>query len=108
MAALVVLSKPQHQVPFVEVSAPDPLRLIPSQGLLVARRVEERHVSSLVHLVQRVFASSLVSLLLICLEPRRSVLQVSGEDSLGTIDQEERRKACGSARGCPQAPDDRG
>ena len=51
MAAPIVLSKPQHQVPFVEVSAPDPLHLVPSQGLLVARRVEERHVSSLVHLV---------------------------------------------------------
>src|SRR6185312_17333232 len=79
VAAPVVLSKPQHQVPFVEVSAPGPLRLVPSQGLLVVRRVEERHVSSLVHLVQRVFASSLVSLLLICLEPWRSVFQVSGE-----------------------------
>ena len=97
MAAHVVLSKPLHQVPFVEISAPDPLRLIPSQGLLVARRVEERHVSSLIHLVQRVFASSLVSLVLICLEPWRSVFQVSGEYGLGAIDEEERGKARGSA-----------
>ena len=105
MAASVVLSKPQHQVPFVDVSAPDPLRLIPSQGLLVARRVEERHVSSLVHLV---FASSLISLLLICLEPWRSVFQVGGEDGLGAIDEEERRETRSSAWGRPQAPDDRG
>ena len=93
MAAPVVLSEPQHQVPFVEVSAPDPLCLIPSQRLLVARRVEERRVLSLVHLVQRVFTSSLVLLLLVCLEPRRSVLQVSGEYGLGAIDEEERRVA---------------
>ena len=108
MAAPVVLSKPQHQVPFVEVSAPDPLRLIPSQGLLVARRVEERHVLSLIHLVTRVFASSLVLLLFVCLEPWRPVLQVSGEDGLGAIDEEERGNARGSAWGRPQAPNNRG
>ena len=39
VAAPVVLSKPQHQVPFVEVSAPNSLRLISSQGLLIAQSV---------------------------------------------------------------------
>ena len=39
MAAPDVLLKPQHQVPFVEVSAPDSLRLISSQKLLVAQSV---------------------------------------------------------------------
>ena len=39
MAAPVVLSKTQHQVLFVEVSAPDSLRLLSSQRLLVALSV---------------------------------------------------------------------
>ena len=36
VASSVVLPKPQYQVPFVEVSAPNPLCLISLQGLLVA------------------------------------------------------------------------
>ena len=36
---------------------------------------------------------------MIRLDPRGSVLQISGEDGLGAIDEEERTEARGSARG---------
>ena len=63
---------------------------------------------SLVHLIQRVLAGLLVLLLLVGFEPRGPILHVSGEDSLGAIDEEERGKARGSAWGRPQAPNNRG
>ena len=46
--------------------------------------------------------------LLVSLEPRRSVLQVREEDSLGAVDEEEWGEARGSAWCRPQAPNDRG
>ena len=58
-------------------------------------------------MVEGVLASSAVALLVVSLQPWGAVLQVSGEDGLGSIDQEERREPRGLARGVPQAPDDR-
>ena len=50
---------------------------------------------------------SVVALLVVGLKPRGTILQVSGEDGLGPIDQEERREPRGSAWSVRQAPDDR-
>ena len=50
---------------------------------------------------------SAVALLIVGLQPRGTVLQVSEEDGLSSIDQEEWCEPRGSARSVPQAPDDR-
>ena len=43
----------------------------------------------------------------VCPDPRRSIIEVSWEDSLGTIDHEEWHVASGPTGGCPQAPEHR-
>ena len=63
-------------------------------------------MSSLVHLVQRVLAGLLVLLLLLILEPRGPVFQVSGEDGLGAIDQKKWAETRGLTRGRSYAPDE--
>ena len=45
------------------------------------------------------------SLLVVCSEPWRSIVEVHREDGLGIVDHEERRVAGGSARSCSQAPE---
>jgi len=47
------------------------------------------------------------SLFIVCSHPWRSIVKVSWEDGLGTIDHEERRVAGGPAGSCPQTPEHR-
>ena len=51
------------------------------------------------------FMGCLSSLFVVCPDPWRSIVEVSWEDSLRTIDHEEGHVAGGSTRGCPQAPE---
>ena len=69
--------------------------------------MQQRNVSGFLQLVEGIFAGSAVALLIVGLKPWGTILQVSVEDSLGSIDQEERCEPHGSARSVPQAPDDR-
>ena len=62
----------------------------------------------LVELIHGVLEGRLGSLLIVHPDPRRSIVEVSREDSLGTIDHEEGSVASGLARGHPQASEHRG
>jgi hypothetical protein len=59
-------------------------------------------------LVHGILKGGLVPLIVVRSEPWRSILQVSREDGLRSIDHEERRETCHSVRGCPQTLEDRG
>jgi hypothetical protein len=56
----------------------------------VLGRVKQGDVMRFLQLVYSVLQGGLVALVVIRSDPWRSVLQVSGEDSLGSIDHEER------------------
>jgi len=55
-----------------------------------------------IELIHGVPEGCLGSLLVVCPDPRCSIVEVSQEDSLGTIDHEEGCVASGLARGRPQ------
>ena len=57
----------------------------------------------LVELIHGVLEGCLGSLLVVRPDPRRPIVEVGREDSLGTIDHEEGCVASGPARGYPQA-----
>ena len=54
-------------------------------------------------MVHGVFVGCLGSVLAVCSDPWRSIVEVGWEDNLGTIDHEEWRVAGGPAGGHPQA-----
>ena len=57
----------------------------------------------LIQLVHGVLVRCLGSLFVICPDSWCSIVEVRREDSLGTVDHEERRVASGSTGSCPQA-----
>ena len=93
----------KDQVPDIEGSAPHPSAVVPSQRLLVLGRAEEGDLARFIQLVHGVLVGCLGSLFIVCPDPWHSIVEVSWEDGLGTIDHEEGRAAGGSIRGCPQA-----
>ena len=82
--------------------------MVLSQRLLVLGRAEEGNITRLVELIHGVLKGCLGSLLIVCPDPRRPIVEVGREDSLGAIDHEEWRVAGGPAGGRPQALEHRG
>ena len=103
MVVLVALDEAEHQVPDVEGPTPHPTAMVLAQCLLVLGRAEEGNVTRFIELIHGVLEGCLGSLLIVRPDPWRSIVEVSQEDSLGTIDHEEWRLAGGLARGHPQA-----
>ena len=99
MAVLVALDKAEHQVPNVEGPTPHPTAVVPVQCLLVLGRVEEGNAACFIKLIHGILEGHLGSLLVVRPNPRRSVVEVGWEDSLGTIDHEEWCVPGGPARG---------
>ena len=89
MTVLVTLYEVEDQVPDVESSAPHSLAVVPSQCLLVLGRVEEGNVTRFVQLFHGVLKGCLGSLFIIRPDPWCPIVEVSWEDSFGTIDHEE-------------------
>ena len=57
--------------------------------MLVLGRAEEGNVMRFIELIHGVFEGCLGSLLIVCSDPRCSIVEVGWEDSLRTIDHEE-------------------
>ena len=98
---LVALDEAEHQVPDVEGPTPHSTAMVPTQCLLVLSRAEEGNVVRLVELIHGILEGCLGSLLVVRPDPRRSIIEVGWEVSLGTMDHEEWRVAGGPARGHP-------
>ena len=77
--------------------------MVPSQRLLVLGRAEECDVTCFVQLIHGILMGCLGSLLVVCPDRWRSIVEVSWEDDLGTIDHEEGCVAGGSTGSCPYA-----
>ena len=101
MAVLVALDKSEHQVFDVEGSTSHSMAVVPAQCLLVLGRAEEGDVMCFIQLVHGILEGCLGSLFVVWPDPRRSIIEVGWEDSLGTIDHEEWCVAGGPARGHP-------
>ena len=76
--------------------------------MLVLGREEEGNVACFIKLIHGVLEEHLGSLLIVRLDPRRSVVEVGRGDRFGTVDHEERRVTGRPARGRPQALEYRG
>ena len=100
---LVALDEVKDFVPDVEGPTPHSSAVVPSQHLLVLGLEEEGNITSFVQLVHGILVGCLGSLFVVRPNPWHSIVKVSWEDGLGTIDHEEGRVAGGSTRGCPQA-----
>ena len=85
----VALDKAEYQVPDVEGPTPHPMAVVPAQRLLVLSRAEEGNVVHLVKVIHGILEGRLGSLLVVHPDPRRSIIEVGREDSLGTVDHEE-------------------
>ena len=103
MVVLVALHEAKDQVLDVEGSVPHSSAVVLSQLLLVLGRAEEGDVTCFVQLVHGVLVGCLGSLFVVRPDPWRSIVEVSWEDGLRTIDHEEGCVAGGSTGGCPQA-----
>ena len=108
MRVFVALDEAEYQVPDVEGPTPHPMAMVPGQCLLVLSQVEEGNVACLVKMIHSIFEGHLGSLLVVCPDSRRPIVEVGREDSLGTIYHEEGCVAGGLARGHPQAPEHHG
>ena len=62
--------------------------MVPSQRLLVFGRTEQGDATRFVKQVHGAFQRCLVSLLVVGLDPRRSIVDVGWEDGFGAIDYE--------------------
>ena len=63
--------------------------MVPSQRLLVFGRAEDGNVTHFIQLVHGVLEGCLSSLFIVRPDPWRSIVEVSWEDSLRTIDHED-------------------
>ena len=70
---------------------------------LVFGRTEQGDVACFVKQVQVIFQRCFVSLLIVGLDPWRSVVEVGWEDGFGALDHEKWCVASGPTGGCPQA-----
>ena len=104
MTVFVVLDKAKYQVSDVEGPTPHPTAVVPAQHLLVLGRVKEGNITCFIELIHGILEGCLSSLLVVHPDPHYSIVEVSREDSLGTIDHEEGCVAGGPAGGRPQAP----
>ena len=75
--------------------------VVAAQRLLVLSRVQEGNVTRLIELIHGILEGRLGSLLVVRPNPRRSIVEVGREDSLGTVDHEERCVAGGPVGGRP-------
>ena len=80
----------------------------PSQRLLVLGRAEKGNIARFIQLVHGILEGCLSSLFVVCPNPWRSIVEVSQEDGLRTIDHEEWRVGGGPAGRHPQAPEHHG
>ena len=108
MAILAALDEAEDQVSDVEGLTPHSTTVVSAQRLLVLSRAEEGNVARFIQLVHGILEGRLGSLFVIRPDPWRSIVEVSREDSLGTVDHEEWHVAGGPSRGRPQAPEHRG
>ena len=99
MVVFVALDKVEHQVLDVEGLTPYPMAVVPAQRLLVLGRAEEGNVVHFIKLIHGILEGHLGSLLVVRPNPRRSIVEVNREDSLGTINHEEGCVAGGSSLG---------
>ena len=104
----VALDEAEYQVPDVEGPTPHPMAMVPALRLLLLSRAEEGNVACLVELIHGILEGHLGSLLVVRPNPRRSIVEVGQEDSLGTVDHKEGCVASGLAGGHPQALENHG
>jgi len=103
VTVFVALDEAKYQVPDVVGSTPHPTAVVPAQRLLVLSQAEEGNIACLVELIHGILEGHLDSLLVVRPDPRRSIVEVGREDSLGTIDHEEGCVAGGLNGHRPQA-----
>ena len=90
MTIFVALDEAEYQVPDVEGPTPHPTAVVLVQHLLVLSQAEEGNFTCLIELIHGILEGCLGSLLVVLTNPRCSVVEVSWEDRLGTVDLEER------------------
>ena len=76
MLVLVALDEAVHQVPDVEGSTLHPTAVAPAQRLLVLGRAEEGNITCFIKLIHGVLEGRLSFLLVVCPDPRRSIVEV--------------------------------
>ena len=77
VTVFVTLDEAKYQVPNIEGPTPHPTVVVLVQCLLVLGRAEEGNVTRIIELIHGVLEGCLGSLLVVCPNPRRSIVQVS-------------------------------
>ena len=93
MVVLAALDEAEDQFSNVEGLTPHSTVVVPSQCLLVLGQAEEGNIACFVQLVHGILEGCLGSLFVVWLDPWCTIVEVSQEDSLETIDREEWRLA---------------
>ena len=101
VAVVVALDEAEYQVPDVEGPPPHPMAMVPAQHLLVLSRAEEGSVARIVELIHGILEGRLGSLLVVCPNPRCSIVEVDWEDGFRAVDHEKWHVTGCPVAGCP-------
>ena len=89
MVVPVALDEAEHLVLDVEGPTLHSMAMVLAQRLLVFGRTKDGNVTRFIQLVHGILEGCLGSLFIVRPDPRRSIIEVNREDSLGTVDHEE-------------------